>query len=66
MLDSPIEHHCCHVTPLSNKNLQEAVCRVMEEKLKDVKINVNKVTMDTFVQTSITINAQKKDANLTY
>ena len=32
MLDCLIEHNCCYRTPLSNKNLQEAVIRVMEDK----------------------------------
>ena len=36
MLDSLIKHNHRPGTPLSNKKLQEAVCRVMEEEEKDV------------------------------
>ena len=31
MLDSLLDHNDCHGTPLSSKNLQEAVSRVMSE-----------------------------------
>ena len=58
MLDSLIDNNERHGTPLSRKNLHEAVSRVMED-------NVNNVTMDTFFQSPITINAQKKDAKVT-
>ena len=62
MLNSLIEHNHRHGTPFSSTNLQEAVSRVMEEEEKHVKRNVNNVTTDTFFQSPITINAQKKDA----
>ena len=38
ILDSLIKHNICHGMPFSNKNLQEAVCRVTEEEEKDVEL----------------------------
>ena len=38
----------------------------MEDGEKYAKHNVNNVTMDTLFQSPVTINAQKKDANVTY
>ena len=32
---------------------------------RDAKINVNNVTMDTFLQSPVTINTQRKYANVT-
>ena len=51
---------------MSNKNLQKAVIVVMEDEENDAKSNVNNVTTDTLFQSPITINAQNKDANVTY
>ena len=36
-----------------------------EEEEKDAECNVDNVTMDTLFQSPISINAQKKDANMT-
>ena len=66
MLDHLIKHNRCHGTPMSNKNIQEAATRVMEYEEKDSERNVNNVTTDTLLQLPITVNAQKKDANMTY
>ena len=66
MLDHLIRHNQCHGTPMSNKKLQEAVIRVMEDEEKYAKHNINKIIMDTLFQSPATINAQKKDANVTY
>ena len=66
MLDSLIEHNRRHGTPLSNKKLQEAVIRVMGDKEKYAEHNVNNVTTDNLFQYPVTINAQKKDSNVTY
>ena len=38
----------------------------MEDEEKDAKRNVNNVTTDTLFQSPVTVNAQKKDANVTY
>ena len=38
----------------------------MEEKEEDSKSNVNNVTTDTSFQSPITINAKKKDTNVSY
>ena len=68
MLDFPLDHNDRHRTPLSSKKLQEAVSRVMAEtkqEEKDVKRNVNNVTMDDLFQSPVTIKAQRKDANMT-
>ena len=67
MLDSLLDHNDRHGTPLSSKKLQEAVSRVMaetEEEEKYAKRNVNNVTMDTLYQYPVTINIQRKYANV--
>ena len=67
MSDSLPDHNDRHGTPLSSKNLQEAVSRVMaetEEEKKYDKRNVNNVTMDTLYQYPVTINIQRKYANV--
>ena len=66
MLHSLIERNRCHSTPMSNKNLQEAVIRVMEDEKNDANRNVHNVTTDNLFQAPITLNVQKKDANVTY
>ena len=38
----------------------------MEGEEKDAKRKVNNVTTDTLFQSPVTINAQKKDAHVTY
>ena len=68
MLDSLLDDNDRHGTPSSSKKLQEVVIRVMaetEEEKKDAERNVNNVTMDTLFQSPVTINTQRKDANLT-
>ena len=65
MLDSPLEHNHCHGTPLSSKNIQEAVSRVMEKEEKYSEGNVNNVNTDTLFQSPFTMNAQKIYANVT-
>ena len=65
MLNYLLKQNHCHGTPFSSKNLQESVSRVMEEEEKCAKLNVNNVTTDTLFQSPVTINAQKKDANVT-
>ena len=37
----------------------------MEEEEKDAKRNVNNVTTDTFFHSTVTINTQMKDSNMT-
>ena len=64
MLYYLLEHKHRHNTPLSSKNLQEAVRRVTEEEEKYAKRNVNNVTTFTLFQSPIAINAQNKDANV--
>ena len=65
MMDSLLEHKHRQGTPLSSKNLREAVIIVMEERGKYVKFNVKNVTMDTLFQSPVTINTEKKDLNMT-
>ena len=38
----------------------------MEDEDKDAERNVNNVAKDTLFQSPVTINAQKKDTNMTY
>ena len=66
MLDQLIKHNHHHSTPISNKNYQEAVIRVMEDEEKYAKRNNNNVIMGTLFQSPVTVNAHKKDANVTY
>ena len=66
MLYSLLEYNHCHGTPFYSRNIQEAVIRVMEDKEKYAKRNVNNVTTDTLFQSPRTINVQKKDSNVTY
>ena len=66
MLDHLIEHNCRHGTPMSNKKLRESVIIVTEDEGKYTKRNVNNVNTDTLFQSPVTVNAQKKDANVTY
>ena len=66
MLDQLIEHNHHHGTQMSNEKFQEAFIRVMEYEEKDSESNVNKVSNDNLFWYPITINAQKKDANITY
>ena len=66
MLDYPIKNNRRHGSPLSSKKPWEAVIRVMEDEEKYAERNVNNVTTDTLFQSPVTINAQKKDANVTY
>ena len=65
MLDSIFDHNYRRGTPLSSKNLQEVVSIFMEEEEKYSKRNFNNVTMDTLFQYPVTINTQRKDANVT-
>ena len=60
-----IEYNRRHGTPMSNEKLQEEVIRVMKDEEKYAKRNVNNVTTDTLFQSPATINAQKKDTNMT-
>ena len=66
MLDYLLEHNHRHGTPLCSKNVREEAIRVMEYEEKDSESNVNKVSNDNLFWSPITINAQKKDANITY
>ena len=43
ILDQLIKHNRCHGTPMSNKNIQEAVIRVMEDEKK--MPNVTSITL---------------------
>ena len=65
MLDSLLYYNHRQGTPLYSKKLQEAVSRFMEEGEKYAERNIKKVNVDDFFQSPVTINTQKKDANLT-
>ena len=66
MLENLKEHNCRHRKLFSSKKLQEAVIRVMEESEEEAESSVNNVTTDTSFQSPVFINAQKKDANMSY
>ena len=38
----------------------------MEEEEEEIKSNVNNITKDTSFQSPVAMNAQKKDANISY
>ena len=68
MLETLIDHNDRHNVPLSSEKLRQPVSRVMaetEEGERDARRNANNVTMDTFLQSPVTINAQRKEANVT-
>ena len=68
ILDYLLDNYERHGTPLSSKNIQETVNKVVagtEEEEKDAKNNVKNITMDTLFQSPVTINPQKKYANVT-
>ena len=60
MLDHLIKNNCRHGTPMSNKNLQEAVIRVTEDEERDAECNINNNTMDTLFKYPITVNVHRK------
>ena len=67
ILDSLLKHNDRHDTSLSSTNHQEAVRRVMtetEEEGKYAERNVNNITMDTFFQSLIAFNTQRKYVNM--
>ena len=66
MLDHLTKNNHRHGTTMFNEKLREAVIRVMEDEEKDAEHNANNVTTDTLFQPSVTVNAQNKDANVTY
>ena len=68
MLETLIDHNYCRNAPFSSEKLQQAVIRVMaetEEEECDAERNANNVTMDTFLQSHVTTNTQRKYAKVT-
>ena len=66
MLETLIDHNDRHNAPLSSEKLQQAVSKVMaetEEEECEAERNANNVTMDTFLQSPVTIYTQRKYAN---
>ena len=67
MLEILIDHNDRHNVTLSNEKLQQAVSIVMaemEEEECDAKRNTNNLTMDTFIQSPVATNTQRKIANV--
>ena len=64
MLDSLPDNNERHGTPLSSKNLQEAVIIVVEEEEKYAKRKFSNITMDTLFRSPVPIILQKKDENV--
>ena len=67
MLENIVNHKDRHNEPLSNEKLQQAVSNVMaetEEEECDDKRNTNNLTMDTFIQSPVATNTQRKIANV--
>ena len=67
MLETLIDHNDRPNAPLSSEKLWQAVIRVMEEmegEECDAGRNANNVTMDNFLQSPVTINTQRKYANV--
>ena len=63
MLDHLNEYNYRCGQILSNKNLKEAVFRVMEEEEEEIERNINNITCDTSFEYPVTMNVQKKGAN---
>ena len=64
VLDNLVNHNDRHNSPLSNEKLRQEVIEVIaetEEEERNAQNNANNVTMDTFCQSPITINTQRKN-----
>ena len=67
MLETLVKHNNRQHLPLSNDNLQQAVSKVMREtKEKDCNAyhDANNVTMETFCQSYVTTNTQRKNTRV--
>ena len=68
MLQNLVDYNDRKNSPLSDEKILQEVSRFMaemEEEECDAKRNANNVTMDTFFnQYPLTINTQRKDANV--
>ena len=68
MLENIVDYHDSNNSPLSNKNIWQAVSSVVaetEEEERDAKGNVNNITNNTFFhQSPITNNTQGEIANV--
>ena len=59
LLETVFDHNDCHNVPLSYEKLRKEISTIMEEteeEERDTKHNANNVTMETFIQSPITIN----------
>ena len=62
-----MDHNDCHNAPLSNEKLRQAVSTVIvetEEEERETKLNVNNVTMDTFIQSPVTTYTQRNKTDV--
>ena len=57
MLDHLNEYNDRHGQQMSNKNLRDAVIRVMKEEEEEIESNINNITMDTSYQSPVAMNA---------
>ena len=67
MLETLVNHNDRHNALLSNVKLRQAVSKVMEEtgeEERNSKHNTHNAPMDTFCQSPITINTQRKNVNV--
>ena len=67
MFETLVNYNDLKNAPLSNEKILQAVSRVMaetEEEECDAERNANNLTMDTFLQSPVTIIKQKKYANV--
>ena len=64
MLEHLNEYNDLHGQIFPVKNLKEDVLQVMEEEGEEIERNINNITCYTSFQSPITINVQKKYANL--
>ena len=63
MLETFVDYNDRHNAPLSNDNLWQAVSKVMAWTEEEGR-NANNITMDTFCQSPVTTNLQRKNANI--
>ena len=67
MLETLVNHNDRHNAPFSNEKLWQAFSTVMEETEEEEhndKNNANNMAMDNLCQSPVTINTQRKNANV--
>ena len=67
-MDTLVEYNDRDDAPLSNEKLLQSFSKVMaetEEEERNAKLNANNVTMDTFCQSPVMTNTQRRNTKVT-